>query len=190
MIYQYNWCMKNFYTRTGDDGYTGIIGEGRIPKNDLRTEAIGTIDEANSFIGLARAQSKSEESQVILVTIQKDLYSLMAEVAATPENARIFRKINQDRVDWLEVAIEQVSNTIELPNQFIVPGDTTGGAYFDVARTITRKAERRIVALWHQDDIENKYLLKYLNRLSSLLFVLELLENTVSGKEKPTLAKE
>lgn len=182
--------MSNFYTRKGDDGYTGIIGEGRIPKNDLRADAIGTIDEANSFIGLARSSSASDESKETLLTIQRDLYNLMSEVAATTENAKVFRRIDQKRVDWLEKKTDQISKDIDLPNEFIVPGDTQGGAIFDVARTVIRRAERRVVGLWHLDEIENQYLLSYLNRLSSLLFVLELLENTLSGKDRPTLAKE
>ncbi|NIP43232.1 MAG: cob(I)yrinic acid a,c-diamide adenosyltransferase [Aliifodinibius sp.] len=182
--------MSNFYTRKGDDGYTGIIGEGRIPKNDLRADAIGTIDEANAFIGIARSVSGSEESKNILLQIQRDLYNLMAEVAATAKNAEIFRRIDEQRVKWLEETTDKIANSIEIPSEFIVPGDTYGGAVFDVARTVIRRAERRVVGLWHQNEIENQYLLKYLNRLSSLLFVLELLENTVSGQERPTLAKE
>jgi cob(I)alamin adenosyltransferase len=181
--------MSPFYTRTGDEGYTGLLGEGRVPKYHLRTEALGTLDEANAAMGMARAVCQSTQIAPILITIQRDLYKLMAEVAATPENAITFHAIDQARVTWLEEQTDQISATVPVPQEFIIPGDTHGGAALDLARTIVRRAERRVAELMHQEEVSNKELVRYLNRLSSLIFVLEILENQNQGLST-TLAKD
>src|SRR4030067_2439220 len=182
--------MTRFYTQTGDDGYTGLLGEGRTPKHNRRIETIGAIDEANAAIGLARSFSAAPQTSSILLTAQRDLYYIMSEVAAQPKNASQFRKITSERVEWVETQIDDISKEISIPIEFIVPGDSTAGSAFDLARTITRRAERHIAYLFHQKMIENRELLRYMNRLSSLCFVLELLENKASGYSHPTLAKE
>jgi cob(I)alamin adenosyltransferase len=181
--------MTHFFTRAGDDGYTGLLGEGRVPKYHPRTEAVGTIDEANAALGLARAACQDELSPAILLAAQRDLYNVMAEVSATPENAARFRTIDAARVSWLETQIDAVSANVEIPKEFIVPGDSQAGAALDLARAIVRRAERQVACLVHQQQLENLDLLHYLNRLSSLCFVLELIENQVAGKISPTLAK-
>jgi cob(I)alamin adenosyltransferase len=181
--------MTRFYTTQGDDGYTGLLGEGRIPKYDLRTEAIGGIDEATAFLGLARAQCKSPNSNSIILSIQRDLYRIMAEVASSPENAATFRTISASHVEWLEKQTDELALNANMPNEFIIPGDSLPGAALDVARTVVRRAERRVAQLLHLKELENAELLRYLNRLSSLCFVLELIENQFQGQEKPTLAK-
>ena len=180
--------MKNFYTRSGDDGFTGLIGEGRVPKYHQRLEAVGTIDEAAAALGIARAVCQADQSAQIVVIIQKDLYGLMAEIAATPENALRFRAIDNARIRWLEARIDKIGAHIELPEGFILPGDSPAGAAFALARTIVRRAERLVAKLLHEEELENTVLLHYLNRLSSLCFVLELLENQARGKGSPTLA--
>jgi cob(I)alamin adenosyltransferase len=182
--------MEKFYTGMGDDGFTGLLGPGRVPKNHPLTEAIGSIDEASAALGAARAASQSEQTRPLVLTAQRDLYSMMAEIAATPDNSERFRTIGQDRVLWLEENTDTLSQAIQLPKEFIVPGDSASGAAFAVARTVVRRAERRLADLWHAGDLENEYLLPYLNRLSSLCFVLELLENQQSGISSPTLAKK
>lgn len=182
--------MPSYYTRTGDDGYTGLLGEGRVPKYDLRPEALGTIDEATAAIGMARALSQTAGTGDLLLRVQRDLYALMAEAAATPENVDKFHVVDSEHVRWLEEQTDLISQKIELPKEFIVPGDSVQGAALDVARTVVRRAERRVADLLHRGDISNVELLRYLNRLSSLLFVLELFENTAAGKVKPTLAKK
>ncbi len=182
--------MPSFFSRTGDDGYTGQLGEGRIPKYDLLMETLGTLDEATAAIGISRAQCRVPESKTYLILIQRQLYGLMAETAATPENIDRFHTIDQKSIDWIEQRIMKVEKTVEIPKEFIVPGDSLAGAALDLARTIVRRAERRIAELAHRGDISNPDLLRYLNRLSSLLFVLELRENQAAGIEKPTLAKE
>ncbi|MEJ5223239.1 MAG: cob(I)yrinic acid a,c-diamide adenosyltransferase [Anaerolineales bacterium] len=180
--------MTSFYTRTGDEGYTGLLGEGRVPKHHARIEALGDIDEATAALGLARATCQAPQIAPLLLTAQRDLYTLMAEVAATPENAGKFRAIDAARVDWLEAQTDALSAIVSLPREFILPGDTPGGAALSLARAVVRRAERRVAELLLEKAIENGELLRYLNRLSSLAFVLELLENQHAGRNT-TLAK-
>ncbi len=177
-----------FYTAKGDDGTTGLLGEGRVPKYHDRIEAIGALDEASAAVGLARAQCSSPQTPPILLETQRDLYKLMAEVAATPENAARFHFIDSSRVDWLEKQTDEISTMIEMPKEFILPGDTLGGAALSMARAIIRRAERRVVSLFDDEEVSNPDLQRYLNRLSSLCFVLEILENQNAGK-KTSLAK-
>jgi len=178
-----------FYTKTGDDGTTGLLGSQRVKKFDLRMEAIGCLDEANAALGLCRAFVCSIEIQEIILIIQKQLYQVMGEVASERDVAEKFRSINQESVTWIESTIEKVSQNTSIPTEFIVPGDTKGGAFLALSRTVVRRAERRLAELLDQDIIENQDLLIFLNRLSSLLFILELYENFVSGKGEQTLVK-
>lgn len=182
--------MPKLYTRTGDDGFAGRLGEGRLPKNDPLFEAIGAVDEATAAIGLARATSNTMHTKTLLLDTQKDLYYLMAELSATKENAERFRKIDHTRVCWLEEQTDALQAQINLPDEFIVPGDSIAGAHMAIARTLVRRAERQVAGLFNSGVIENVDLLRYLNRLSSLCFILELFENEISGKSQPTLAKE
>jgi len=181
---------SKYYTRKGDDGTTGILGESRVTKDHPRPEAIGSLDEANAALGMARAICQAPQSPEILLTVQRDLYNLMAETAASSENAHRFRLINAKRVKWLEEKIESISLIIEPTHEFIVPGDTVSGASLDFARAVVRRAERRLVQLHHKDELENIHLLRYINRLSSLCFVLELLENQTGMGRPPTQAKQ
>jgi cob(I)alamin adenosyltransferase len=178
-----------FYTAKGDDGTTGLLGEGRVPKYHARMEALGALDEASAALGLARAQAAAAETPGILLEIQRDLYKFMAEVAATPANAERFRAIDKARVHWLEEQTEAVSRRVQAPREFILPGDTPGGAALSLARAVVRRAERRVVALFDNGEISNSDLQRYLNRLSSLCFVLELLENQSAGRAT-SLARE
>ena len=181
--------MEKSYTRAGDDGYSGLLGEERVAKYHSRLETVGAVDEATAALGVARANCQSKITADILLTIQRDLYNLMAEIAATPENAPKFRKIDSERVVWLEECIDEIGQELESPNEFIIPGDSQPGAAMALARTIVRRAERWVAKLFHQGQIENNSLLQYLNRLSSLCFVLELYENRLAGTESPTLVK-
>ncbi len=175
--------MKKFYTRKGDDGRTDTLSKIRLPKYHPRIEALGALDEATATLGLARSLSDSPKVNASLLKVQRDLYALMAEVAATPENAAKFRTINIDSVSWLEEQIDIFSEAIEMPKEFILPGESRAGGALSVARAVTRRAERRIAELLDTDELENTELLRYLNRLSSLCFVLELAENQFDGKE-------
>ncbi len=178
-----------FYTRRGDDGSTGILGEGRVSKSDARIEALGAVDEATAALGMARAVCRSAEAAGCLVSIQRDLYAVMAEAAASVENREKFRSIDAARVKWLEEQTDWLSQKVDLPREFIVPGDSIAGAALDVARTAVRRAERRLVALSENGLLDNPDLLRYMNRLSSFCFVLELWENHLAGSSRPTLAK-
>jgi len=181
--------MPSIYTKTGDQGNTGLLGEGRVPKFDLRIETLGALDEATAALGLARASANAPEISPMIVEIQRDLYKLMAEVGATPENASKFRFIDESRVKWIETQTDTISAEIEVPREFILPGEVPSSAAMSLARTIIRRAERRVVELYHSGGLENLSLLAYLNRLSSLCFALELLENHQAG-QKTKMAKE
>jgi cob(I)alamin adenosyltransferase len=179
----------SFYTSRGDDGTTSLLGEGRVMKYHARIEAVGTLDESTAALGLARAQCVDPRSAPILLEAQRDLYKLMAEVAATPENAKKFHFIDEARVTWLEEQTDALSKLVEMPREFILPGDSLAGAALSLARAVIRRAERRVVELFDLNELSNPDLQRYLNRLSSLCFVLELLENKAAG-HKTTLAKE
>ena len=180
--------MSRFFTRKGDDGTTGLLGGGRIPKHELRPWTYGTVDEASAALGLARSLASSEEIRRILRQVQRDLYHLMAEVAATVEQVERYRTIDFERVEWLEVQIEKLGHGLD-PHEFVLGGDTTPGAALDLARTIVRRAERLVAKLQHEGELTNPYLLRYLNRLSSLCYVLLLWENREAGVDRTTRAK-
>ena len=181
--------MSPIYTRAGDDGTTGVLGENRLPKYHPRMETLGVLDEASAAIGLARALSMVPQIGSLLIDIQRDLYTIMAEVAATRENARQFQIMTPLRVQWLESQVDAIVAATPIPTEFILPGDSLAGAALAVARTVVRRAERRVAELLDTGEIENRVLLLYLNRLSSLCFVLEVFENAQAGKPT-TLAKE
>jgi cob(I)alamin adenosyltransferase len=183
--------MSHYFTGRGDDGTTGLLGEGRVPKFDLRIELLGTLDEASAALGLARATCQSEKIAKILVHIQKDLYQLMAEVAATPENYQRFHTIDSEKVRWLEEEIEIFGKLVKMPKDFLLPGDSQGGAVLSLARSILRRAERRAVELFQDAELAGKEgILRYLNRVSSLIFIFEIYEQyTIKGRG-PTLAKD
>ena len=148
------------------------------------------MDEVSSVLGLAKSLTKSPKVTEATTEIQRDLYHMMAELAATEENAQKFRKIDASRVEWLEAQIDDFGAEIEVPDEFIIPGDSTGGAAYDLARTVTRRAERAVAKLYLEDSLENANLLKYLNRLSSLCFILSIWENKQAGHQEPTTAKK
>src|SRR5688572_14847884 len=177
--------MSPFYTRNGDEGSTGLLGEGRVPKFDIRIETLGAVDEATAALGIARSAVRAPQSAILILEAQRDLYKLMAEVGATPENAATFRSIDETRVAWLEEQTDALSKTVPVPREFIIPGENPASAAVSFARTLVRRAERRVTELYHHGGLENPHLLAYLNRLSSLCFVLELLENQHAGQSTP-----
>lgn len=181
--------MDTFYTRTGDDGTTGLLGKGRVQKHDLRMETIGSVDEVTAVLGLARSSSKHEKIRTDIQKIQINLYQLMGELAATKETAAQFKAIGPEYIDRLEELIAEYSQLTEIPKEFIVPGDSIGGAALSMARTVVRRAERRVSELLSRGDVSNNDILRFLNRLSSLFFVMELLENQTSSGKDQTLVK-
>lgn len=164
------------YTRSGDLGETGLFFGGRISKSDLATEAYGTIDETVSLIGLGRALSGSDRVKSILIRIQRELYLLASELATAPENRDMLIErvgtVSSSMVTDLERQIDDLREDVELPPAFIVPGGSPASAAIDAARTVCRTAERRMVALREADRLPNDELLRYVNRLSDLLFML------------------
>ncbi|NMC14595.1 MAG: cob(I)yrinic acid a,c-diamide adenosyltransferase [Chloroflexi bacterium] len=181
--------MKKFYTRKGDEGYTGLLGKERVAKYHPKIVAIGAIDEASAALGLARSHTCSPESSSVILSLQRDLYQLMGEIAASKDNSERFRTIDAEKVNWLEMQVDHFANTIEMPKEFIIPGDTKAGAALALARTIIRRAERHTAVLLHNKEIENHDLFRYLNRASSLCFILELYEYSISGVAKPESVK-
>jgi cob(I)alamin adenosyltransferase len=165
--------MAKVTTGTGDTGYTGLIGEQRVPKYDPRPDTFGTVDEATSALGLARATTQDQKVKAIIYQVQQELYLLMSELATPPENyAKMGLSITAEQVKRLELVEEELKGEVEIPNKFIIPGDTPDGAALDLARTIIRRAERMAVKLLHDGVIENSEVVRYLNRLSDLIFIL------------------
>lgn len=177
-------------TRTGDDGSTGLLGPDRVPKYHPRIEACGELDEATSALGLARATVKDPVVKEIILGSQRDLYAVMSEVVATPETAlKLPRRIGPDDVRRLEEVQAQLQAQIAVPREFVVPGDSLEGAALDLARAIVRRGERRVAWLLHDQSVANPDLLRYVNRLSDLLFVLARYVEGRDGVGRPTLAQ-
>lgn len=169
-------------TRTGDTGYTGLIGKERVPKWDPRPDTFGTLDEATSALGIARAVSTDTRVREVILALQRELYLLMAELALSPEAyADSPFKITEEHVSALDRTTEELKQGVEIGNQFIIPGETLPSAVLDLARTVVRRGERLAVRLHHEGIIENAEVLRYLNRLSDLLFVLARYEEARAG---------
>lgn len=165
--------MAKVTTGTGDTGYTGLLGSQRVAKYDPRPDTFGTVDEATSALGLARAMTQDLRAKEIIFHIQQELYLLMAELATPPENyEKMGFRMTVEHVQGLEKTEEELKQEVEIPNKFIIPGDTPDGAALDLARTIIRRAERMAVKLLHDHVIENAEVVRYLNRLSDLVFIL------------------
>lgn len=176
------------YTAKGDQGRTDLLGE-RVAKDDPRIDLLGTLDETTSAIGLGRAHVTDDTENETLVQAQRDLYQIMAELAFTDDLRPKSLHFGAERVAWLEAEIERITATVTLPPQFIIPGDSVAGAALDVARTVARRAERLAVALSDASAVNNPEILRYLNRLSSLLFILARAEDLKEG-HGPRLAKQ
>jgi cob(I)alamin adenosyltransferase len=185
----YNLSMASIKAHKGDDGTTSLIGESRLSKYDPRIEALGSLDEASAALGLARALGQAPQVGSILVHVQRDLYTLMTRVAAGPDQFIHFRTVDLPDVQWLDKQIETISALAPSPAEFILPGDSLAGAALSLARTIVRRAERRVAVLLKDGGEKYLGIMQYLNRLSSLCFTLELLENQHSGTST-TLAKK
>ncbi len=163
------------YTRTGDDGTTGLFGGGRVSKSNLRVEAYGTVDELNSVLGVARTCLKDQELDEILAQLQEELFTLGADLATpiTPKGDGPYTmRIQEGSAANLETIIDRCEADLEPLKNFILPGGTPAAAQIHLSRTICRRAERLTVALLENDTKLNAEILIYLNRLSDLLFVL------------------
>jgi cob(I)alamin adenosyltransferase len=170
------------YTKTGDDGTTGLYGGTRLPKDALRLRAYGTVDEANAAIGLARAQLQDVEIDGVLDGLQNALFDLGADLA-TPQDSpygKNISRMSEDDVSTLERLIDRFEEELEPLRQFILPGGQPAAAALHLARTIVRRAEREVVSL-ARDEWVNPAAAIYLNRLSDLLFVLARAVNHQAG---------
>jgi cob(I)alamin adenosyltransferase len=160
-------------TRTGDEGYTDLLGPARVPKYHPRPETFGTLDEASSALGLARALSSVERARDLIYEFQRDLYILMGELATPPDQYdKIDFKIRPANVERLDALGEELKAEVEIGKVFVVPGSSAEGAALDLARTIVRRGERQAAKLFHEGEISNPDVLRYLNRLSDVLFIL------------------
>jgi cob(I)alamin adenosyltransferase len=168
--------MPRIYTKTGDDGTTGLLYGGRIPKDDLVTEAYGTTDEAVAVLGLARSLTEDPAMQADLLALQRELFVVGADLATNPrERKKLDAEVSlvtERMVKRLERRIDDLVEERPLPQVFIVPGANPASAAIDVARAVIRRAERDVVALEHAQREVNPEVRRYLNRLSDLLFVL------------------
>jgi cob(I)alamin adenosyltransferase len=177
------------YTKTGDTGDTGLFGGGRVAKDDPRVEAYGDVDELNAAIGLARAIELMPRIDEVLVPIQRDLFALGA-LLATPDREKMRAqldkaRIDEGRIEQLERAIDAGEAELEPLKAFILPGGTPKAAALHVARTVCRRAERRVAALAHGVELPGLVVI-YLNRLSDLLFVLARVANRRAGAGEVT----
>ena len=170
------------YTGFGDGGQTGLLYGGRVSKADPRCEAYGALDEAVSAMGLGRALSPKQDVQEILLALQRESFTVGGEIAIDtdfyPKFLKHFQKVTADMVDKLEKTTDALSDKIELPREFVMPGGSPAGAAIDLARSTVRRAERRTVELMDNGLLTNTEIPRYLNRLSSLLFVLARYEET------------
>jgi cob(I)alamin adenosyltransferase len=177
------------YTKTGDSGDTGLFGGMRVPKSDPRVEAYGEVDELNAALGLARASELMPRIDEVLVPIQRDLFAIGA-LLATPDREKMKAHLDKARIDEgriaeLERAIDDGDRELETLKAFIIPGGTAKAAALHVARTICRRAERRVVALRATVEVPDLVVI-YLNRLSDLLFTLARVANRRTGTGEVT----
>ncbi|CAN5121953.1 cob(I)yrinic acid a,c-diamide adenosyltransferase [soil metagenome] len=152
-------------TRRGDDGTTTLFGSGRMSKSDGRIIVLGDVDEASSFIGLARAEAEGDMAE-LLIGLQRLLYRVMGDVAMPEEK----NAVNEGDIEHLDAALEEWRDRTEIPKEFVIPGESHLGALLDVARSVARRAERSLVAAGYAE--EHPCALKTVNRLSDLLFVV------------------
>jgi cob(I)alamin adenosyltransferase len=160
----------SFYTRKGDDGTTGLLYGGRVRKDDHAPEAYGAVDEAQAFVGAARALARGSELDAVLLDVERDLYVLMAELATLPENRSKLTPgtsaVTAEMVERIERVTDDLSARFEMPKEFVLPGEDAVSAALEVARTVVRRAERRAIAVAG----DGSHAVPYLNRLSSLLW--------------------
>lgn len=164
------------YTKSGDEGSTGLLFGGRVSKSDGRCEAYGAIDQAVSAMGLARALCKNEDVSGILMRLQRELFIVGGELATSVDNyhhlVETFSIVTDVMVEQLEEIIDDLSSQTPLVAEFVLPGGSPGSGALDLARAIVRTGERRITELKEEGNLVNPAVLCYINRLSDLLFVL------------------
>ena len=170
--------MVKIYTKKGDDGTTSLWYGGRVPKHHGRTEAYGSLDEACSLLGVARALCGPDQAELgaDILRLQDDLFVAGAELATAPEAADRLEdgisRVTEEMVDWAEGLIDRYMAEVELPPKFVIPGGNQLSAQLDVARTVIRRAERRISTLVEADEIASETLVHFVNRASDLAYAM------------------
>lgn len=170
--------MVKIYTRKGDDGTTSLWYGGRVPKTDVRTEAYGSVDEANSALGVARSLCADDQADLreTILTLQRNLFVAGAELATAPEAAERLEggvsRVTDAMIEQVEADIDRYMSQVDLPPHFVIPGGTELSAALDVARSAIRRAERRVVELRNSDGLASDVVLRYINRVSDLAFAL------------------
>jgi cob(I)alamin adenosyltransferase len=170
------------YTKTGDDGTTGLLGRGRVPKSDLRIAAYGTVDELNAALGVARSLGLEAATDQLLAELQNELFLVGSALADPHPDGQFHNTITHTHVEHLEHTIDSVEAELKPLLQFILPGGTPAAAQLHFARTVCRRAERLVVELSHkEDEAVARSVIVYLNRLSDLLFMLARSVNHKAG---------
>ena len=181
---------KKVYTKYGDKGETSLLYGGRVSKNNVHTEAYGITDEAVSAMGLGRSLSDDQKVKDILRDLQRELFTIAAELATDPDKYELFHQhfkpVTQEMVDNLETIIDSLEEEFTMPQVFVLPGGSPASSAIDMGRTIIRTAERRVVALAEAGQLTNELILTYLNRLGDLLFVLARYEDRELPIERAT----
>ena len=162
------------YTKTGDKGLTSLVGGERVSKASLRVDSYGDVDELNAVLGVVRAEGVCEEIDSLIVDIQNDLFIMGADLAS-PSDIEVPR-VSGESIKNLESWIDRFLEELEPLKEFILPSGNIGGSFLHLARTVSRRAERKVVKLMEDDEIGENILI-YLNRLSDLLFVMARIEN-------------
>ncbi|MEX0608611.1 MAG: cob(I)yrinic acid a,c-diamide adenosyltransferase [Balneolaceae bacterium] len=178
------------YTKKGDTGETSLFGGQRVSKSSKRIDSYGTVDELNSILGMAAAFGLSEKGAELVNSVQKQLFVLGADLA-TPKSREVrINRIQDEEVEFLEKAIDQMEKKLEPLKNFILPGGSEAGAALHFARTVCRRAERITVECRHKEEI-SEVAIKYINRLSDFLFVLARFENSAAGTaEQPWIPSQ
>ncbi len=173
------------YTKKGDDGTTGLLYGGRVAKDDLRTEVYGTLDETVSALGVARAGGLGHRVEEIVVRVQREMFVAGAQLATAAENqpklADGVSRVTPAMTEQAERDIDALLEEHPVPQEFVLPGETAGSAGLDLARSVVRRAERQAVALSRGGLVGDPEVLRYLNRVSDLLFALARYEEASRG---------
>ena len=178
------------YTKKGDDGTTGLLYGGRVPKDDVRTEVYGTLDETVSALGVARAGGLVPKVEEIVIRIQREMFVVGAQLATAEENRPKLQegvsKITPAMTAQAEADIDALLEQHPLRNEFVLPGETLGSAGLDLARSTIRRAERQAVAMDRAGHVGDPEILRYLNRVSDLLFALARFQEAETGRSAPS----
>lgn len=178
--------LTKIYTRAGDQGMTSLGSGTRVPKDSLRVNAYGTVDELNSVLGVALAAGLCEKLTAVLPTIQNELFHLGSDLCFTEEDKIKYSipQIEERHVTALEEIIDEITAVVGPLENFILPGGSLGAAHLQVARTVCRRAERDTITLAREEDV-GPYVISYLNRLSDALFVMARYENKMQEVPEP-----